>query len=230
MAFRKFFLAAVFVFSASHGLATGEIESLITAADRARLEDYSQTRKEALDEAKAGSTSKDLVTLDTILAKTPIAFGDFDMTGNWQCRTIKIGGLSPVVVYGWFKCKVTDDGSGWMLEKISGSQRTKGRFFTENDKQLTYLGSFHVGKGTPKPYGSGPESDQVGYAFRTGRNEWRIEFPPHIMNPSWIFSSFAARPKAGETVIRVSQASVMRWHHQGLTGYPHTMVALAPRG
>jgi hypothetical protein len=28
-----------------------------------------------------------------------------------------------------------------------------------------------------KPYGSGPESDQVGYAFRTGANAWRIEFP-----------------------------------------------------
>ena len=29
----------------------------------------------------------------------------------------------------------------------------------------------------PKPYGSGPESDQVGYAFRNSANEWRIEFP-----------------------------------------------------
>ena len=56
------------------------------------------------------------------------------MTGNWQCRTIKAGGISPLVVYDWFKCRVTDDGSGWMLEKISGSQRTKGRFFTDNDE------------------------------------------------------------------------------------------------
>lgn len=28
-----------------------------------------------------------------------------------------------------------------------------------------------------KPYGSGPESDQVGYAFRNSAAEWRIEFP-----------------------------------------------------
>ena len=52
--------------------------------------------------------------------------------------------LSPLVVYDWFKCRVTDDGSGWMLEKTSGSQRTKGRFFDDGDKRLTYLGSFYV--------------------------------------------------------------------------------------
>ena len=29
-----------------------------------------------------------------------------------------------------------DDGSGWLLEKVSGSQRTKGRFFDDADKRL----------------------------------------------------------------------------------------------
>jgi hypothetical protein len=99
------------------------------------------------------------------------------MVGDWQCRTIKAGGLAKLVVYGWFKCRVSDDGSGWMLEKVSGSQRTKGRFFDDGEKRLIYLGSFHVAGATAKPYASGPESDQVGYAFRTGPQEWRIEFP-----------------------------------------------------
>ena len=84
----------------------------------------------------------------------------------------------PLVVYDWFKCRVTDDGSGWMLEKISGSQRTKGRFFTDNDKRLTYLGSFYSSPGrSRRNTAAGPHSDQVGYAFRTGPQEWRIEFP-----------------------------------------------------
>jgi hypothetical protein len=99
------------------------------------------------------------------------------MVGDWQCRTIKAGGLAKLVVYGWFKCRVSDDGSGWMLEKVSGSQRTKGRSFDDGEKRLIYLGSFHVAGATAKPYASGPESDQVGYAFRTGPQEWRIEFP-----------------------------------------------------
>ena len=102
------------------------------------------------------------------------------MTGNWQCRTIKTGGQLPLVIYGWFKCRVTDDGSGWKLEKISGSQRTTGRFYDESDRRLIYLGSQYVNEEKPKPYGSGAETDQVGYAFRTGPKEWRIELPaPH---------------------------------------------------
>jgi hypothetical protein len=180
MAFRKFLLAMLISLPASQALATGEIQNLITDADSKRLQDYDSTREAALKEAKAGGAAGDVAELEKLIARAPVAFDDFDMTGNWQCRTIKAGGLSPLVIYGWFKCRVTDDGSGWMLEKISGSQRTKGRFFTDNDKRLTYLGSFFVAGDTPKKYGSGPEGDQVGYAFRTGSNEWRIEFPaPH---------------------------------------------------
>ncbi len=180
MAFRKYLVAAFLTLPASHALATGEIQSLITASDSQRLEKYDETRKAALAEAKAGGAAEDVAVLDKLIAKEPIAFGDFDMTGRWQCRTIKVGGLVPVVIYGWFRCRVTDDGSGWMLEKTSGSQRTRGRFFTDSDTRLTYLGSFYVAGETPQKYGSGPEKDQVGYTFRTGTNEWRIEFPaPH---------------------------------------------------
>jgi hypothetical protein len=177
MAFRKALFSLLLVLPASQALATGEIESLITPADRARLEKYEATRTEAIDEAKKGGAAADVATLDAILAKQPVSFTDFDMTGNWQCRTIKVGGNLPLVVYGWFRCRVTDDGSGWTLEKLSGSQRTKGRFFTDSDTRLTYLGSFFVAGDTPKRYPSNPDSDQAGYTFRTGPNEWRIEFP-----------------------------------------------------
>ncbi len=103
------------------------------------------------------------------------------MTGIWQCRTTKAGKLSPLVVYDWFKCKVTDDGSGWMLEKLTGSQRTKGRFYTDSDTRLIYLGSGFVAGEKARSYGKRPETDQVGYAFRTGPTAWRIEMPsPHL--------------------------------------------------
>lgn len=177
MAVRQLLLALAVALPASAALATGEIESLITAADRARLDKYDDTRKEAIAEARKGGDAGGVATLDAVLAREPVAFTDFDMNGNWQCRTIKAGGPASLVVYGWFKCRVTDDGSGWMLEKLTGSQRTKGRFFTDSDTRLTYLGSFSVNDEAAKPYGSGPESDQAGYAFRTGPTEWRIEFP-----------------------------------------------------
>ncbi|MDX8538072.1 MULTISPECIES: DUF4893 domain-containing protein [Mesorhizobium] len=156
--------------------ADGEVQKLITAADKTRLDKYGETRKAALEEAKAGDPAE-VKQLDTLLAKPLVAFSDKDLTGTWKCRTIKAGGLSPLVIYGWFKCKVSDDGSGWRLEKISGSQRTKGRFFDESEKRAIYLGSFTVNEDPAKPYGSGPQSDQVGYAFRNSAAEWRIEFP-----------------------------------------------------
>ena len=157
-------------------LADGEIQKLITPADKARLDKYDETRKAALVEAKAGNPA-DVKQLDALLAKQLVSFSDKDLTGNWKCRTIKAGGLSPLVIYGWFKCKVTDDGSGWALEKVSGSQRTKGRFFDDGQKRAIYLGSGSVNNDAAKPYGSGPQTDQVGYVFRSNASEWRIEFP-----------------------------------------------------
>lgn len=156
--------------------ATGEIVSLITPADKQRLDAYDATRAQALAEARKGDAA-DLATLDALLAKPLVSFQDFDMTGDWQCRTIKAGGIAELVIYGWFKCRVSDDGSGWRLEKLTGSQRTAGRFFDDGDKRLTYLGSGFIAGDKAKPYGAGPETDQAGYAVRTGPKEWRIEFP-----------------------------------------------------
>ena len=176
--FRTIFLAVAFLCTAGlPAIADGEFDKIITAADRTRMANYEATRKAALDEARSGGTPQDLAVLEPLLAKEPQPFAGFDMTGNWQCRTIKAGGPLPLVVYGWFKCKVTDDGSGWMLEKVSGSQRTQGRFYDDGDMRLDYLGSFYVAGEQAKPYGSGPDSDQFGYVFRTGAQEFRIELP-----------------------------------------------------
>lgn len=175
---RNILLAAVLLAAlTAPALADGEVDKLMTPADKVRLQNYGEARKAALAEAKAGGAPADVKTLDAILAKPAISFQGFDMTGAWQCRTIKAGGLSALIVYGWFKCRVSDDGSGWLLEKTSGSQRTKGRFFDDGEKRLIYLGSFFIAGDKPKPYGSGVETDQVGYAFRSGPAEWRIELP-----------------------------------------------------
>jgi len=174
---KKLFICIMFaIVGILPAFATGEIVSLITPADRKRLDEYGQTRQAALAEARRGAPA-DVAILDALVAKRMVSFANFDMTGNWQCRTIKAGGLSELVVYGWFKCRVIDNGAGWMLEKLSGSQRTAGRFFDDGDKRLIYLGSGFVAGEKIKPYGGGPETDQVGYAFRTGPQEWRIEFP-----------------------------------------------------
>lgn len=117
---RRTLLALMLALPVTQALATGEIERLITPADRARLKQYDTIRKTALDQAHRGGSTADVATLNALLAKKRIAFGKFDMTGNWQCRTIKTDGAPPLVINGWFKCRVTDDGSGWYLEKADG--------------------------------------------------------------------------------------------------------------
>lgn len=177
MTVKAIIFAALVALPAQTALADGVVQKLMTPADKARLAAYGETRKTALAEAKAGGNAAEMQEVDALLAKPLLAFSGYDLTGQWQCRTIKLGGNLPLVIYGWFKCKVSDDGSGWQLEKTTGSQRTKGRFYDDNEKRLIYLGSFYVDGDPIQKYGSGPESDQVGYAFRTGDKHWRIELP-----------------------------------------------------
>ena len=177
MNFRTLALTALLAVSTAPALADGVVQKLMTPVDKARLDKYGETRKAALADARNGGDAAELAGLEALIAKPQLSLPDFDLGGEWRCRTTKVGGLSPLVVYGWFRCRVSDDGSGWTLEKTSGSQRTTGRFYDDGEKRLIYLGSFHVAAEAAKPYGSGPESDQVGYAFRTGPAEWRIEFP-----------------------------------------------------
>lgn len=161
--------------------ADGAITRIITKPDQAKLDKYEETLGTAVDEAKKGGTVTDVKWLEEILDKPHLGFReDFDMTGEWKCRMAKLGNEPALVIYSWFKCRITDDGSGWMLEKTSGSQRTKGRFYTESDNRLTYLGVGFIAGEKPRNYSAGPDIDQVGYAYRTGNNEFRIEFPAPV--------------------------------------------------
>jgi len=175
---RRLLLSLLFSLVASGcAFADGEVQKLMTQSDKTRLGTYGDVRAKALESAKSGDAA-DRKVLETVLSRPIVAFSDRSLTGNWQCRTIKLGGdFGTLTIYDWFKCKVTDDGSGWVLEKLTGSQRTRGRLYDDGPKRAIYLGSFFVEGDPVKPYGSGRKTDQVGYAFRTGRNAWRIEFP-----------------------------------------------------
>ena len=164
------------VLASGSAFADGEVQKLITPADKVKLEQYGEIRKAAIAEAQKGEPAE-VRQLNDLLARPLVAFSDRDLTGNWQCRTMKLDTGLPLIVYGWFKCKVSDDGSGWMLKKTSGSQRTTGRLYDDGEKRAIYLGSLSINAEPAKPYGSGAETDQVGYAFRTGADGWRIEFP-----------------------------------------------------
>jgi Domain of unknown function (DUF4893) len=135
-------IAAFFLLllAAAPVLATGEITSIITAEDRQRLNAFEMTRAAALSEPRAG--------------------------GTWRCRTIKVGGLLPLTIYPWFKCRITDGGAGYVVEKLSGSQRSRGRLFTDSDTRLIYLGAGYVAGEKSRAYNEDAQTNQVAYVFR----------------------------------------------------------------
>lgn len=174
----RFILTVVLALGTAPAMADGALPRVMTAHDQQRLDTYEATRASALAEARAGGSADDLRVLDAVLSGSPLSFGEgFDMTGTWRCRTLKLGGTLPLTIYGWFTCRVTDDGAGWRLEKTTGSQRTTGRFYTINDTQLVYLGTLNMGSEGPIPYATQADRDQVGVVVRPAANRLRIEFP-----------------------------------------------------
>jgi hypothetical protein len=159
--------------------AAGEIESKMTAADKAKLAAYETTRSGAIAQARAGGSKDDLAALDAALAGKPQDLRKgFDPRGDWRCRVIKLGKTEPLlVVYSWFACRVAEDDYGVRLEKTSGSQRTSGYFYDAGDTRMIYLGALHYGDEKPTPYGVDEKRNMVAYAFALGPNRMRLEFP-----------------------------------------------------
>lgn len=175
---KNLLLTLTLALSALPANADGVLDKLISATDKARLAAFKTTEAEALAEAKAGGTVADLKVLNKALSGEPLPIdGAFGATGKWRCRVIKVGGTLPLTVYANFKCKISDDGAGWYLEKISGSQRVTGRFYTNSSTEMTFLGAGHVNNDPPREYGQDPEQDQVALATRRGKNKLVLEFP-----------------------------------------------------
>ena len=177
---RKVAALLIFIlFFTAPALADGVLGKIISPFDRARLADFQKTEAEALSEALRGDPAE-VEILTAALSGKPLAMGgDFDPTGKWRCRVIKAGGdpSLPLVVYGWFKCKISDDGSGWFVTKISGSQRLTGRLYTRSATELVFLGAGHVNDDPPRKYGEDAEQDQVAIVTRRAEDRLVFEFP-----------------------------------------------------
>jgi hypothetical protein len=100
--------------------------------------------------------------------------------GAWRCRAIKLGRSVPITVYGWFRCRISEDGVGFRLEKLGGSQRTAGYLYDDTDTSLVYAGAlFYAGERAGR-YGQSVDRNMVGKVIRTGKDSLRIEFPKPV--------------------------------------------------
>lgn len=156
----------------------------VRPADRPRLEAFDATLGHALLTAFAGASPGDAALLARALAGQP---GELRPEGDWSCRTLKLGGLLPLVVYEPFRCRIARTAPGvFAIEKLTGSQRLRGTIFDREGRAL-YLGVGFVDGGPAASYDQLPPEQvavepgqthpQVGAFEQAGPNQARLLLP-----------------------------------------------------
>ena len=167
--------------------AAGASAQAIRPQERARLDRYERTAGTALMEALAAGDAADIAALTTALSGTPQVAFDPSLNGEWNCRTMKLGGLTRLTVYTNFKCRMTLDITGIRFEKLTGSQRTSGRI-EMRDGRAVYLGVGYVSSEAPQSYselapdfeGSGTITPDVAVFERVSDTRARLLFPAPV--------------------------------------------------
>ena len=177
-----FAAAAALVLSATAAFAGWQ--DVATQFDQQRLANLGEAKQKGMAEAHGGGGSGDASAIDSALGPASHAPSPSELTGSWRCRTIKLGGITPYVVYSWFNCRISNRGGGLFFEKTSGSQRTAG-FLYPGDSGMVYLGASSVIGEPPHAYsGSGASAgaaatpdDQIGILSSIGPGHARLEMP-----------------------------------------------------
>jgi len=159
-------------------------QDVASRADQQRLAALGDAKQKGLAEARAGAGTGDGSAIDSALGPESHAPSAGEVLGSWRCRTIKLGGMTPYVVYSWFNCRISNRGGGLYFEKTSGSQRTNGFLYPDNGG-LVYLGASSVVGEPPHAYsGSGASAgadvtpdDQIGILTAISGNHLRLEMP-----------------------------------------------------
>ena len=154
--------------------------------DYAKAEDADRLAR--LDEAwaaglKGAKGSDELAALGPVGDPTArLLANPHPAPGDYRCRTMKLGGMSGMISYGWFKCRVElSPGGDLTLTKTTGSQRQQGKLYPDpdNPNRLIFLGTVAWGaweKGYPA-YGQDPQRDVIGVLERVEDQRLRLVMP-----------------------------------------------------
>jgi len=152
--------------------------------DQDRLSHLAQARAKAMQEAQS-APEKDLAAARAVLNRNSHAVPIASLKGTWRCRTIKLGGMAPVVVYSWFTCRIGEEHGHPYFEKQTGTQHFGGSLYPHESGGFVFLGGTNWSKDKQALYSSGraslgaetTPSDAVGLLSSIGPNVARIEFP-----------------------------------------------------
>jgi hypothetical protein len=159
----------------------------IRPQEQARLDRFERIAGTAILGAVAAGDPADVQALITALSGAPQVAFDPSLQGEWNCRTMKLGGLAALVVYTNFECQMSLDNTGVAFEKLTGSQRTSGRI-EMRDGRAIYLGVGYVADEAPQDYatldpafeGSGTIAPDVAVFERISETRARLLFPAPV--------------------------------------------------
>jgi hypothetical protein len=147
-------------------------------------------RGHALAETQAASP-RDQAAIHSIM-DAQAGSGARGIAGNWRCRSLKLGGMTPAMVYGWFHCRIWDQGGALRFEKVTGSQRMLATL-TPQGNGYSYRGASSA-KGEPLHQNSGggasvgasrTPDDQEGFLEILADGRARIEIPHPIQESDY---------------------------------------------
>jgi hypothetical protein len=149
------------------------------AEDKGRLRRLDAAWAKALEGVRKDGDEAEFAALG-VLGDPKVALANpHPAPGAYRCRTIKLGRMG-MIAYPYFRCEVElTPGGDLILRKLTGSQRTEGRFYPGGKRRLVYLGGQAWGMDETRAteYGADPMRDQIGVLERIGDQHWRLALP-----------------------------------------------------
>jgi hypothetical protein len=150
-------------------------------ADKVRLSKIEENRKKAIAEAFKSKDAALVSDLKEVLSGSPQLVQKEELLGSWRCRTLKLGGISSLLIYPSFSCRISEKKGKLIFHKTTGSQRTRGQLYRISDTQFIYIGAGYYGYEKPKTYGALAERNEVAFFYKISPERIRLEFPaPHF--------------------------------------------------
>jgi len=160
--------------------------AVATPADVRLLDRLDQAWTQARAEAEASGFADEVQSLGTLADPAAGQVGRLQPPpGDYRCRSIRLGardqgaGGLAYSAYPAFRCRVElTPGGDLILQKTTGSQRTRGLLYPDSDRRLVYVGAQAWGDESGFPvYGARTERDQLGVFERIGPQRWRLVIP-----------------------------------------------------
>lgn len=171
---------------ASFEQTTIDWREIATPSDRERLREWRTAWVEALGKARTAGHSAALTSEGVLLQPDARLAWQDPPPGEYQCRTLKIGGKSAgmldYVAYPPFTCRIRREDGLMSFAKLSGSQRPLGLLLPFADNRMVFLGTLQLGdERRALQYGRDKERDMAGVIERIGPERWRLVLPyPHF--------------------------------------------------